>query len=97
VHLVPHGASEPIDSAVLGPGTVADVAFSGVSTEYLVDVPEHGRLSVFTQNLGAGPSAASGEQVRLAWSPRHAFALVDGPAHAMPEREAAVVGAAGEA
>jgi spermidine/putrescine transport system ATP-binding protein len=96
VHLVPAGASEPVDSAVLGPGTVADVAFSGVSTEYLVDVPGHGCLSVFTQNLGAGPSAALGEQVRLAWSPRHAFALVGGPAHAMPERGAAVVGVAGE-
>jgi spermidine/putrescine transport system ATP-binding protein len=89
VHLVPPGGDEPGDATVLGPGTVADVSFSGVSTEYLVDVPEHGRISVFTQNLGAGPGAAPGDQVRLAWSPRHAFALVgDAARGAEPEREA---------
>jgi spermidine/putrescine transport system ATP-binding protein len=98
VHLVASGADEPGDSTVLGPGTVADVSFSGVSTEYLVDVPGHGRMTVFTQNLGAGPSAAPGDQVRLAWSPRHAFALVgDSEQVTAPERETATVGAAGEA
>jgi spermidine/putrescine transport system ATP-binding protein len=54
---------------------VADVSFSGVSTEYLVDVPGCGRISVFSQNLGAGPAAAPGDEVRLAWPPRHAFGL----------------------
>jgi spermidine/putrescine transport system ATP-binding protein len=95
VHLVAAGADEPHDSTVLGPGTVADVAFSGVSTEYLVDVPGHGRMSVFTQNRGAEPGAAPGQQVRLAWSSRHAFALVDATERAVtPQRTAAGVGAA---
>jgi spermidine/putrescine transport system ATP-binding protein len=97
VHLLPAGTDEPADSTVIGPGTVEDVSFSGVSTEYLVDVPGHGRMSVFTQNLGARPSAVLGEQVRLAWSPRHAFVLVGADPAAAPERETAGVGAAGEA
>jgi hypothetical protein len=53
-------------------------------------------MSVFTQNLGARPSAVLGEQVRLAWSPRHAFVLVGDGQAAAPEREATPVGA-GEA
>jgi spermidine/putrescine transport system ATP-binding protein len=75
VHLVAPGADEPAGSTLLGPGMVADVSFSGVSTEYLVDVPGCGRMSVFSQNLTAGPGAAPGDEVRLAWSPHHAFAL----------------------
>ncbi len=95
VHLVAAGTDEPHDSTVLGPGTVADVAFSGVSTEYLVDVPGHGRMSVFTQNRGAEPGAAPGQQVTLAWSARHAFALVDAAERAVtPQRTTAGVGAA---
>ncbi len=98
VHLVAAGTDEPHDSTVLGPGTVVDVAFSGVSTEYLVDVPGHGRMSVFTQNRGAEPGAAPGDRVRLAWSPRHAFGLAGGagPA-AAAEPETAGAGVAGEA
>jgi len=75
VYLVSEGGTEPAGSTVLGPGTVADVSFAGVATEYLVDVRGVGRMSVFTQNLGAGPGALVGEQVRLAWSPSHAFVL----------------------
>jgi spermidine/putrescine transport system ATP-binding protein len=89
VHLVADGADDPDDCTVLGPGTVADVSFCGVSTEYLVDVPGCGRMSVFTQNLSAGPSAAPGDQVRLAWSPRHACALVGDEHAGVVEREAA--------
>ena len=92
VHLVADGADEPADATVVGPGTVEDVSFSGVSTEYLVDVPGHGRMSVFTQNLGARPGAVLGEQVRLAWSPRHAFGLAGDASVAAPQREAAGVG-----
>jgi len=72
------GADDPAPpgATALGPGTVADVSFAGVSTEYLVDVPGAGRMSVFAQNL-TGLSATPGGTVRLAWSPQHAFALVD--------------------
>jgi spermidine/putrescine transport system ATP-binding protein len=94
VHLVAPGTDEPAGSTLLGPGMVADVSFSGVSTEYLVDVPGCGRISVFSQNLGAGPAAAPGDEVRLAWSPRHAFAL-HGDAEAAEAARAAAEAAVG--
>lgn len=97
VHLVAAGQDVPSYATVLGPGTVADVAFSGVSTEYLVDVPGHGRMSVFTQNRGAEPGAAPGDRVRLAWSPRHAFGLAGdaAPAATAAPETAGVAGGAG--
>jgi spermidine/putrescine transport system ATP-binding protein len=97
VHLVAPGTDEPADSTLVGPGMVADVSFSGVSTEYLVDVPGCGRLSVFSQNLGAGPGAAPGDEVRLAWSPRHAFALHGDADAAEVARAAAAAGIGAEA
>ena len=97
MHLVAPGTDEPADSTLVGPGMVADVSFSGVSTEYLVDVPGCGRLSVFSQNLGAGPGAAPGDEVRLAWSPRHAFALHGDADAAEVARAAAAAGIGAEA
>lgn len=73
----------PSGTNVLGPGAVRDVSFSGVSTEYLVDVPGLGTLSVFAQNLDGGVRARRGDTVSLAWQPRHTFVLAaDGPADA---------------
>lgn len=91
--LLPAGHDAPPATTTLGPGTVADVSFTGVSTEYLVDIPGTGRMSVFAQNL-TGVSAALGDQVRLAWSPEHAFALVGEPETALaPEPVTAGAGA----
>lgn len=56
-------------------GVVADVCFIGVSTEYLVRTPWGQELTVFAQNNGAEAGAASGDRVRLRWSPAHTFAL----------------------
>jgi spermidine/putrescine transport system ATP-binding protein len=39
------------DRNVLGPGRIVDVAFSGVSTQYIVDVPGAGAVVVFAQNV----------------------------------------------
>ena len=58
----------------LGTGRITDVSFSGVSTQYEVDVPGLGRLGVFVQNLGDRP-AAEGETVRLACAVEHVFGL----------------------
>ena len=63
----------------LGCGTVVDVAFVGVATQYLVDVPGAGRLSVFAQNLGRSATVARGQRVHLACAPEHVFGL-DGAA-----------------
>jgi spermidine/putrescine transport system ATP-binding protein len=73
---------EPAESAdrnVLGPGRVVDVSFSGVSTQYLVDVPGAGTVVVFAQNTGVGPIADLGSEVWLSWAIEHGFGLEDEP------------------
>ena len=75
VHLVTGGSPAPGDVDVVGPGMVRDVSFSGVSTSFLVEVPGLGVLTVFSQNLDAVVRVRAGDEVSLAWSPRHAFAL----------------------
>jgi spermidine/putrescine transport system ATP-binding protein len=75
VRLLTGDAAPEPGATVLGPGTVEDVSFCGVSTEYIVRVPGIGPLVVFAQNLAADVPVAPGDEVRLSWSPRHAFAL----------------------
>lgn len=73
---------EPLGSPernVLGPGRVVDVSFSGVSTQYLVDVPGAGTVVVFAQNMGFGPVAEVGAEVWLSWAVDHGFGLEDEP------------------
>lgn len=71
----PDAEEIPAFSNVVGPGVIADVSFSGVSTQYLVDVPGAGRLSVFSQNVSAGASYRPGDVVRVAWAVPHSFGL----------------------
>lgn len=76
---------EPAESAdrnVLGPGRVVDVSFSGVSTQYLVDIPGAGSVVVFAQNTGVGPIADLGNDVWLSWAIDHGFGLEDEPSEA---------------
>jgi len=70
---IPGGANR------LGPGRVIDVSFSGVSTQYLVDVPGIGSVVVFAQNLASGPAAGFGDQVWVSWDAAHTFVLADEP------------------
>ena len=74
LHLLRAGDPQPAGMNDLGEGRVTDVSFSGVSTQYEVQVPGLGRLTVFVQNLGA-PPAAEGEAVRLACAVDHVFGL----------------------
>ncbi|HEY5518503.1 MAG TPA: ABC transporter ATP-binding protein [Cellulomonas sp.] len=62
-------------SNVLGPGTVTDVSFAGVSTQYLVDLGRLGAFTVFAQNLVGGATLRVGDLVSLAWSVDHTFGL----------------------
>ncbi|MET1035594.1 MAG: ABC transporter ATP-binding protein [Arthrobacter sp.] len=55
-------------------GRVVDASFTGIITEYIVDVPGVGMVGTFSQNLGQRP-AAPGEQVRLLWEPEFSFGL----------------------
>jgi spermidine/putrescine transport system ATP-binding protein len=74
---------EPTESSgrnTLGPGRVIDVSFSGVSTQYLVDLGALGTLLVFSQNVGFAPVAGLGTEVWLSWDVTHGFGLADEPA-----------------
>jgi spermidine/putrescine transport system ATP-binding protein len=73
------GPAGAVARNTLGPGRVVDVSFSGVSTQYLVDVPGVGTILVFAQNVGHGPVAALGAEVWVSWDIAHGFGLADVP------------------
>jgi spermidine/putrescine transport system ATP-binding protein len=62
---------------VVGPGRVIDVSFSGVSTQYIVEVPRLGSMVCFAQNMVFGPVANLGAHVWLSWKVDHGFGLAD--------------------
>jgi spermidine/putrescine transport system ATP-binding protein len=64
---------------VIGSGRVTDVSFSGVSTQYIVDVPGLGPVVVFAQNMVFGPVVNLGAEVWLSWTVDHGFGLGDSP------------------
>ncbi|MDF2143953.1 ABC transporter ATP-binding protein [Knoellia sp. p5-6-4] len=55
-------------------GTVTDVSFSGVATQYLVRMPWGRELVVVQQNDGSA-RATVGENVTISWAAEHGFAL----------------------
>jgi len=64
---------------MIGPGHITDASFSGVSTQYLVEVPGLGEITVFAQNMSRGDHARLGDEVYLSWDIEHAFGLADAP------------------
>ena len=59
-------------------GVVLDASYIGVSTQYLVETAEGGRLTVYAQNLettGAHEALADGQPVRITWKPQHTFVI----------------------
>jgi spermidine/putrescine transport system ATP-binding protein len=86
---------EPAPAAginVLGPGRVTDVSFSGVSTQYLVEVPGLGTIIVFAQNLVFGPVVEPGAEVWVSWRVEHGFGLSDAPGSSLTQAHEALVG-----
>ena len=74
-------------------GTVSDVSFIGVSTQYLVRLPWGQELTVFEQNSGAREAFRVGDRVDLQWTAAHTFLLdADQDAHAGDETYAALAG-----
>jgi len=74
--------SAPAPSAgvnVLGPGVVTDVSFTGVSTQYLVQIPGLPVITVFAQNMAFGPLVELGAEVWVSWAVEHGFGLADEP------------------
>ena len=65
-------------------GVVRDASYIGVSTQYIVELPDGRRISVFEQNVERATKAelwAPGEEVALVWHPDHSFVVPDeGPA-----------------
>ncbi len=64
---------------LLGPGTITDVSFTGVSTQYLVQIPGLPVITVFAQNMAFGPVAEQGAEVWVSWQVEHGFGLADEP------------------
>ncbi|GGM39137.1 polyamine-transporting ATPase [Longimycelium tulufanense] len=61
-------------------GTVADVVYTGMSTQYVVDVPGGDSLVAFVQNTRRISDAGTpGQPVRMAWDPEFTVVL-DSPA-----------------
>ena len=59
---------------------MTDVSFTGVSTQYLVQVPGLPVITVFAQNMAFGPVVEQGAQVWVSWAVQHGFGLADEPA-----------------
>jgi spermidine/putrescine transport system ATP-binding protein len=74
IHNTDPGASAAGNS--IGPGTLLDVSFTGVATQYLVDVPDAGRWAVYEQNLDLDRiDSRPGDTVWISWDPGHAFGV----------------------
>jgi spermidine/putrescine transport system ATP-binding protein len=67
------------------PGTVTDVSFTGLSTQYVVRTPWDEELGVFTQNAGGEAPVQRGDAVFVAWRPEHTFPLAGGSGQASGE------------
>ena len=78
VHLVLGDDAAPDDANVIGPGRVTDVAFTGVSTQYRVEIPGVGTVSVFAQNVFGGSRITPGTEVHVACAVEHTFGLDGG-------------------
>ena len=76
-----HADKPDLDSNhnLVGPGEIIDIRFTGVSNQYLIDVPGFGDITVFAQNVGKSPVVELGAHVWVSWKVEHAFGLSDLP------------------
>jgi spermidine/putrescine transport system ATP-binding protein len=61
-------------------GVIAHASYLGVSTQYIVQLPDGNRVTVFEQNVERATKAelwATGENVVLSWQPDHSFIVED--------------------
>jgi spermidine/putrescine transport system ATP-binding protein len=88
VYLAAAGVVAEDSSNVLRGGTITDVSFVGVSTQYLIRLPWGQELTVFEQNTGARQGLRVGDAADLHWMASHTFLLdaaQDASAGAQPE------------
>ena len=77
-----HEDAEPAANAglnIVGPGEIIDIRFTGVSNQYLIDIPNPGEITVFAQNIGKSPVTELGAKVWVSWKVEHSFGLADLP------------------
>jgi spermidine/putrescine transport system ATP-binding protein len=77
-----HEDAEPAANAglnIVGPGEIIDIRFTGVSNQYLIDIPNLGEVTVFAQNIGKSPVTELGAKVWVSWKVEHSFGLADLP------------------
>lgn len=65
---------------IIGPGKIIDIRFTGVSNQYLIEIPQIGKVTVFAQNVGKSPVTELGAKVWVSWKVEHSFGLSDLPA-----------------
>jgi spermidine/putrescine transport system ATP-binding protein len=73
------------------PGRVRSSAYMGVSTQYLVDLPNGSVAAVYEQNIARAESSSllrPGQDVTLTWSPDDTFAVESGAVGAESPEEA---------
>jgi spermidine/putrescine transport system ATP-binding protein len=70
-----HDPGDNTHGNVLTGGKITDISFTGVSTQYLVEMPWKQELVVFEQNDGGAPDLVKGDPVTLSWEPQFTFAL----------------------
>jgi spermidine/putrescine transport system ATP-binding protein len=70
-----HDPGDSTNGNVLTGGKITDISFTGVSTQYLVEMPWKQELVVFEQNDGGAPDLAKGDPVTVSWEPEFTFAL----------------------
>lgn len=77
-----HEDEAPTSSAelnVIGPGEIIDIRFTGVSNQYLIEIPQIGKVTVFAQNIGKSPVTELGARAWVSWKVEHSFGLADLP------------------
>jgi len=67
------------DHVLIGPGEIIDIRFTGVSNQYLIEIPNIGDVTVFAQNVGKSPVVELGAKVWVSWKVQHSFGLRDLP------------------
>ena len=83
-----HEDEAPASSAglnIIGPGEIIDIRFTGVSNQYLIDIPNLGQVTVFAQNIGKSPVTELGAKVWVSWKVEHSFGLSDLPIDSVTE------------
>lgn len=64
-------------------GVITDASYLGVSTQYIVQLADGHRVTVFEQNVERATKSelwAKGENVLMAWAPEHSFVVDIGDA-----------------